>query len=252
MTRTEYMNRLEKLLSTVPETEREEALSYYRDYFEDASGNDDEIIASLGSPEEIAESIKLGLTDNGEGGIFTETGFASTESKKDELGNFTAIEKITDDDSTSNKYSYGNRNDLREIPEPQVNKNDRTVLMIIIFILCLPMIVGIISTVFGLVVGLIGTIFGIGVGLIGAIIGLFVAAISLVIVGIATISQIGLNASLCIIGGGLICASLGVFCIWLEGAYIYLVKKIVPLIIKAAKWVWHAIFGIFKKDEVNA
>ncbi|MCQ2541463.1 MAG: DUF1700 domain-containing protein [Lachnospiraceae bacterium] len=252
MTRTEYMNRLEQLLSTVPETEREEALSYYSDYFEDANGSDDEVIASLGSPEEIAESIKLGLSDNGEGGVFTETGFESREGKKDELGSFTAIEKIIGEESTGNKYSYGNKSELREIPEPQVNKNDRTVLMIVLFIICLPMIIGVLSTVFGLVVGAISTIFGIGVGLIGAIVGLFGSAIALVIVGIATISQIGLNASLVLIGAGLICAALGVFCIWLEGAYIYLVKKLIPLIIRFAKWVWHAIFGIFKKEEVNA
>lgn len=255
MTRSDYIEKLEKLLCTVSETEREEALQYYKDYFEDASGTDDEIIASLGTPEEIVESIKLGLHDDGKNGEFTETGFETNTAKKNELGSVTALEVVNEiveeKDDVNNKYSYGN-SELVNIPEPEVNKNDRTVLMIILFIICLPMIISIISSVFGLAGGLIGTIFGLGFGLIGIIIGLFAAAISLVIVGFVTISKIGLYGSLCLIGAGIIMVAAAIFTIWITGLYIQLVKKLIPLIIRFAKWVWRAVFGIFKKKEVNA
>ena len=36
MNREEYMKQLEYLLQDVPDSEREEALAYYQDYFEDA------------------------------------------------------------------------------------------------------------------------------------------------------------------------------------------------------------------------
>ena len=36
MNREEYLERLSWLLSDIPDEEREEAISYYRDYFEDA------------------------------------------------------------------------------------------------------------------------------------------------------------------------------------------------------------------------
>ena len=36
MSRTEYMRQLESLLQNIPDTEREEALQYYYEYFNDA------------------------------------------------------------------------------------------------------------------------------------------------------------------------------------------------------------------------
>lgn len=58
MTRTEYMKSLEKLLASLPETERRDALDYYDEYF-DAAGTsrESETIAELGSPEEVAQKI---------------------------------------------------------------------------------------------------------------------------------------------------------------------------------------------------
>ena len=59
MKRKEYMNRLEQLLLVLPEEEREEALQYYMDYFEDAGiENEEKVICELGSPEEVAAKIE--------------------------------------------------------------------------------------------------------------------------------------------------------------------------------------------------
>ena len=76
MNRAEFMSRLTALLQDVPPAEREEAITYYNEYFDDAGvGNEAGVIASLGSPEELARSIKAGLSDGGNGGEFTESGF---------------------------------------------------------------------------------------------------------------------------------------------------------------------------------
>ena len=53
MNRFEYMRRLEALLSDISPSEKEEALTYYNDYFNDAGReNEKEVIQALGSPEE--------------------------------------------------------------------------------------------------------------------------------------------------------------------------------------------------------
>lgn len=83
MDRAEFMRRLTALLNDVPPTEREEAIQYYNDYFDDAGeGNEQGVIASLGSPEDIAKSIKAGLVDGGSAGEFTESGFRGYEEQR--------------------------------------------------------------------------------------------------------------------------------------------------------------------------
>lgn len=80
MDRAEFMRRLSDLLQDVPPAEREEAIQYYNDYIDDAGeGNEAGIIASLGSPEELAKTIKAGLADGGNAGEFTESGFHGYE-----------------------------------------------------------------------------------------------------------------------------------------------------------------------------
>ena len=64
MSRVEFMNQLKNLLWDIPEGEREEALNYYEDYFDDAGvDNEAQVIAALGSPEKVAAIIKEGLKD---------------------------------------------------------------------------------------------------------------------------------------------------------------------------------------------
>ena len=87
MNRAKFMRRLAELLSDVPPMERDEALQYYNDYFDDAgTENESGVIASLGMPEELAKAIKAGLSDGGDGGEFTESGFNGyAQAHRDEI-----------------------------------------------------------------------------------------------------------------------------------------------------------------------
>lgn len=68
MDRAEFLNRLEAQLLDVPQTEREEALQYYEDYLNDAGdAGDFDILQELGTPEEVADSIRNGLRLDGSG-----------------------------------------------------------------------------------------------------------------------------------------------------------------------------------------
>lgn len=75
MNKEEFLKRLEELLQDIDAIEREEALNYYRDYFEDAGvEHEQEIIHELESPEKVAQTIKEGL------GIFEEnTDYSNNE-----------------------------------------------------------------------------------------------------------------------------------------------------------------------------
>ena len=85
MNRAEFMERLQELLEDIPQAEREDALQYYNDYLDDAgTENENAALAALGSPERIADSIRVGLQDGEDFGEFTEEGFRMDEGEKRE------------------------------------------------------------------------------------------------------------------------------------------------------------------------
>ena len=68
MNRADFMDQLESLLQSIAPTEREEAIQYYNDYFDDAGKeNEREVIEALGNPARVAENIKRDLLGNGYG-----------------------------------------------------------------------------------------------------------------------------------------------------------------------------------------
>ena len=68
MNRVDFMRQLERLLQSIPSAEREEALQYYNDYFDDAGKeNEQEVIEALGNPARVAENIKRDLLGSGYG-----------------------------------------------------------------------------------------------------------------------------------------------------------------------------------------
>ncbi len=73
MNRVDFMNQLEGLLQSISSTEREEAVQYYNDYFDDAGEeNEQEVIEALGNPARVAENIKRDLANNGYGEGFAQ------------------------------------------------------------------------------------------------------------------------------------------------------------------------------------
>ena len=78
MSRKEFMERLERLLEDISDSEREEALQYYEDYFDDAgAGREQDVIRELGSPERLAAIIRDGVRSGYEdaGAEYTERGY---------------------------------------------------------------------------------------------------------------------------------------------------------------------------------
>ena len=66
MNRVEFMQQLERLLLDVSESDRQDALAYYNDYFDEAGAeNEAQVIRELGSPEKVAATIKTDLNSSG-------------------------------------------------------------------------------------------------------------------------------------------------------------------------------------------
>ena len=61
MNKHEYMPELKKHLPALAEAELKRALAFYEEYVEDAcEGREADIIAGLGDPEKLAETIEAG------------------------------------------------------------------------------------------------------------------------------------------------------------------------------------------------
>lgn len=206
MSRKAFMARLDELLADITQAEKEEALSYYEEYFEDAGEeNEESVIQSLGSPEKVAATIKAGLSENAqEEGEFSETGYTNSYyDVKDEVATTNASRK--------GKGLFGISSGA----------------WVIILILCLfalpilgPVLLGIAGTVFGLLVAIAAVIFAVlvtGVALVAAAIAMVVAGFATLfatpIVGVALI-----GASLLVAGIGILIAILG----------FWVVTKVIP------------------------
>ena len=77
MTRDGFMKELAYLLQDIQDEDKEDALQYYMDYFDEAGPErEDEVIRELGSPERIAAIIRSDIAGHLEnGGEFTESGY---------------------------------------------------------------------------------------------------------------------------------------------------------------------------------
>lgn len=137
MNRIEFMTELAILLQDIPVEERNAAMQYYNDYFDDAgSDKEADIIEKLGSPEKIANEIKANLHTDEEAQEYRETGYTDTRfEQKEAITPFTLTE------------------DFRNTPKTHISKKGFKILLGviggIILLLC----------IFGIFVGYISNTF---------------------------------------------------------------------------------------------
>lgn len=86
MNRVEYMTKLASLLQDVPVEERQEAMKYYNDYFDEAGEENEEAVTEeLDTPEQVAAAIKAELYGKtGNAGEYRETGYTDTRFEQKE------------------------------------------------------------------------------------------------------------------------------------------------------------------------
>lgn len=219
MNRLEFMKELEALLSDISQSEREEALQYYNDYLNDAGvENEQEVLDSLGTPQDLAKVIKEGLSDGGEQGEFTETGY-----KNEALG-----EEVRNEIARKEKAEKGKAEGDAGTAKGRQLSPGMIVLIVLLCIIAFPAVAGIAAGVIGTGVGILGSILGILFGIAAAGIVLFAAAVVLLIYGIGTLFTTPL-AGICFVGMGILLAGLSLFFIWLT---VWICAKAIPWMIR--------------------
>ncbi len=227
MNRVEFMNRLSELLSDVNETEREEALKYYRDYFEDAgSWNEQNVISELVSPEQVAKTIKESLLSE-DNYKYDENLAKMPVDAAPEAANNKAEENITD-------------NPAPDVIEKEKSSNSlSTGMVVVIVLLCIllfPVAVGAGGSVLSFVITLF--VLWIVLSLLIAVCPFVftVAGVTAIVSGVikyASEAAIGVL----LVGSGLVGIGLGLV------GYVVLWSYFFKLMPKLFKW----FFGLFKK-----
>lgn len=249
MTRNEFMDRLKSLLADMPEGEREEALQYYNDYFDDAGiNNEQEVLDSLGSPENVAASIKADI--NGTAGAFTEQGYEDGAKEKNAMS-VVNLSKQEESNNQNNGANFSNADFTKQNDagnNAKQNDNTNTIIIIIVCILASPLIVSLLGTLMGCVCGILGAAVGIVCALMACGVGFIAAAVTCVVIGIMTMGE-SVFAGLLLIGIAFIFLALGLLGIWLMVGAIYLCKLGFPYLVKGIKRFWAWFTGLFKKGE---
>lgn len=208
MRKEEFLERLEMLLSDISEEEREEAMAFYRSYFEDAGiGNEARIIEELESPENVAETIKrdLGMVT-----VTTQEGNAYEEKQEHNNDDYAKDQQESDTyyrwTENQNNNHYGNYNDSQTSQQEGEKKSWLVPLLIVIAVLTFP-------TWFGLLAGIVGTVFGLSVALIAVTFAMFVLGVVFVGLGIAMLAGLGsaivsIPVGLAFVGSGLLILAL--------------------------------------------
>lgn len=190
ISREEYLWQLSQQLYHIPAEEREAALEYYRNYFEEAGAeNEEHVMAELGSPEELARSIIADVMDDAGHDTVREPLVKKSEAGRDGSSE-PGWEKYRRQMEREEREAFGqdgaaargneNRGSHRSArPRRKVN-----IWMILFLAVTFPVWGGIVLSIIGVVIGLICGAVGLVIGLVGAGAGLVIALIVGALIGI--------------------------------------------------------------------
>lgn len=197
MNRVDFMKQLESLLQNISPSEREEALQYYNEYFNDAGPeNEQAVIEALGNPAKVAENIKRDINGSGYG----DSGYQRPQNR--------AVVQYQQAGEQQTKY------------EPPKNDSLPGWAIVLIVIGC----IFISPVAFGLACGVLGTLAGIIITWFALIFGfgvtailLFVVLIVMLVTGVLCLWADPL-VGVALLGGSLVCGGLGILFLMLTVA----------------------------------
>lgn len=214
MNKEEFLKQLEQLLSDINPAEREEALQYYREYFEDANMADEDVIRELGSVQAVADSIREDLEDK-ELVPIKEKEEEKQNQKEEKVNYFEFEEKKKEDTSDKQKMSTG-----------------LVVAIVLVAILFSPAILGITMGIFGALLGIFGTLAGLFIASAACMIAFAVAAVGCLVGAIVKMFTSPV-ASLILLGTALICLGL---CSLSTLLTLKMVTVVIPGILKGIRY----------------
>ena len=247
MNREQFIAQLARLLQDLPPAERQEAIRYYQEYFDDAGEeNEDAVIQELGSPGKVAASIKANLQYGGStfGANDTDMENTGTESQTKDADGWQQNGQTMNRWNQSTQQGWQNadtqgqngqqrtwqnadtqgqsgqqqtwQNSSTQSPYAmQARKPKRGVggwaLLIIILVFASPVLLGVGGGALSIFIGILATVFALWISFFAVAIGMIGGGIAVLIKGILhAISSPA--AGLVSMGGGLICIALGILC----------------------------------------
>lgn len=255
MSRWEFMRQLEELLSDISPNEREEALQYYNDYFNDAGReNEQEVIKALGSPEQVAGIVRDGLSGNENLGEFTESGFQSSSAGcpnaivKRAAGGGQNSENVKHtgaqeaDEKKAKDYYSESKNQASGTAVTKEKEGMPVWAVVLIVCACIflsPVIFAVAATILAAIMSVIIGIFCVCLGFGIAMVVLFIVAFALAAAGFGTMIPHPV-AGIGLIGGACICAALGILFLLV---LVFLLGKCIPGIFQGIGYIFKKIFG---------
>lgn len=154
MNKYDFLSRLRNALSSLPQEERDAAMNYYEEFFSEAGeDNEQAVIASLGSPEELAKSIiDENNRDNPAMAGESNTGFGANGTS-----GFTPPPTPA---QTASRWTGG-----------------QIALFVVLAVLSSPIWGGLLCAVFGVIIGLFAAVIGIIASLGACTVAFFVSGI---------------------------------------------------------------------------
>ena len=230
-----FLRDLERFLSDIPQEEREQALKYYEDYFEDAgTENEQQVIQDLGSPVELAKQIKASNQENieyGQGNHFHKASsnpdlytqkqyqyngnqnYQNSSSQYNENQNYQNMG--SQDRSTGNGYYQGNpQYQQTEQKKSWTQDTGKIALVIVLAILAVPVGIPIISVIFALIVSVFAVCFALIVSIFAVGGGLAIGGIGSTIAAFTLFPAHGIASSILVAGIGLVLFAAGLFIFW--------------------------------------
>ena len=247
MNREQFIAQLARLLQDLPPAERQEAIRYYQEYFDDAGEeNEDAVIQELGSPGKVVASIKANLQYGGStfGANDTDMENTGTESQTKDADGWQQNGQTMNRWNQSTQQGWQNadtqgqngqqgtwqnadtqgqsgqqqtwQNSSTQSPYAmQARKPKRGVggwaLLIIILVFASPVLLGVGGGALGIFIGILATVFALWISFFAVAIGMIGGGIAVLIKGILHASS-SPAAGLVSMGGGLICIALGILC----------------------------------------
>ena len=184
MTRDEFMKELAYLLQDIQDEDKDDAVQYYTDYFEEAGPDKEaEVIQELGSPERIAAIIRADIAGHLEdGGEFTEQGYQDErfrdpgyamakrldlpeERENGGQGNYSRRQGFNQKRSFNQKQSFDQEpgktytegsNGTSQTPPPRTSKVIKLILWAVLIIVAFPLFLGVSGGLLGLAAGILG------------------------------------------------------------------------------------------------
>lgn len=232
MSKEAFIRRLRELLAGLPQSEAEEAIQYYEDYFADAGEeNEAKVIEELGSPEKVAANIRadLGMAGTQGEGASRSGGTGSCDGKGTYSGNGSTSTQGGQSSGAGDGYNYGStgfdgdrynsdsysgRAGGSRYEEP--SKEKHTALWVVLAIctcyVWIPLVLAAVILVFAAIVVVCALSLAFGV----TAFALGVTGIALI--GVAVVKMfVSPAAGLIMLGSGLIMAGLTIFFIYLVG-----------------------------------